>query len=225
MSTPATNAASYFLYQCTRFVASVLSWVPAHWGNADTWYPNAQAQGYATGSKPMVGAVAAWGSSGTSPAGHVAEVTQVNADGSFVVQEANYDLPAQTYQANDIDSRTVPAGGGSGFDGFIYGPPGTTTPSAPSGNPVSNLIGAITQPVTSAAGSAAGGLAGDLTGAVTNGVNAALDQAVTSALGGVSGAAGAAGQDVRAYVNNNLIALGAAAAVTAVVLWRFQVEQ
>ena len=37
--------------------------------------------------------------------------------------------PAQTYQANDIDSRTVPAGRGERVhDGFIYGPPGTTTP-------------------------------------------------------------------------------------------------
>ena len=56
---------------------------------------------------------------------------------------------------------------------------------------MSNLIGAITQPSDECGGIRGGaGSPRDLTGAVTSRVNAALDQAVTSALGGVSGAAG-----------------------------------
>jgi LysM repeat protein len=81
-------------------------------GDAGYWYVNAQAQGYAVGPTPKVGAImVTW----ESYLGHVAYVESVNADGSWTVSEMNY------VAFNVIDLRTIKPGQlGSRLIGFIY---------------------------------------------------------------------------------------------------------
>lgn len=93
---------------CTYYVAQrrVVTWR----GNAGTWLSGAQAQGYATGGTPKVGAimVTAEGSS----AGHVAYVEKV--DGNMItVSEMNY------RGFGVISTRTLSASS-SFIKGFIY---------------------------------------------------------------------------------------------------------
>jgi surface antigen len=85
---------------CTYYVASRRN-VPGSWGNASTWYYNAQASGFGTGSAPAAGAIA-W--SGGGYYGHVAYVESVNG-GMVTVSEMNYNGGW-----NRVSSRTVPAG-------------------------------------------------------------------------------------------------------------------
>ena len=94
---------------CTYYVATRR---PIPWlGDAWAWYGNAQAMGYPTGSKPLVGAVmVTW----ESPIGHVAYVEAVNADGSWLVSEMNYRGFAVTSQRT-IKPGQVP------LIGFVYG--------------------------------------------------------------------------------------------------------
>lgn len=199
-----TNAAKYVAGQCTAFVASVLSWVPGGWGNAGDWFRNAQTQGYATGSQPQAGAIAVWGANAAAgmPLGHVAEVTQVNPDGSYVVQEQNFSGGPFV-----VDTRDVPAGGGGDLLGFIYGPPGTAAPATLA---ASTSTSSGSNPVADAIGAA---------------MNSVVDSWVTSGLQAASQGAANAGTDVRAWVNNNLIALAVAGAVTAVVMWRVEADR
>ena len=94
---------------CTYYVATRR---PIPWlGDAWAWYGNAQAMGYPTGSKPLVGAVmVTW----ESPIGHVAYVESVNADGSWLVSEMNFRGFGVTSQRT-IKPGQVP------LIGFIYG--------------------------------------------------------------------------------------------------------
>jgi surface antigen len=84
---------------CTYYVASRRN-VPTNWGNANTWYYNAQASGFSVGSTPVPGAIA-W--SGAGYYGHVAYVESASG-GMVTVSEMNYNG-----YWNRVTSRTVPA--------------------------------------------------------------------------------------------------------------------
>ena len=79
-------------------------------GDADQWFRNAQAQGYPVGSSPVAGSIMVTWESGL---GHVAYVESVNADGTFLVSEANFRGFGVTSQ-REITTRQVP------LIGFIY---------------------------------------------------------------------------------------------------------
>lgn len=67
-------------------------------GNAQEWYANAQADGYAVGSEPMANSIVVW-SGGRSGLGHVAYVDFVNDDGTVFIEEgsgANHNYTART---------------------------------------------------------------------------------------------------------------------------------
>lgn len=100
MAPNGTYLNNYDWGQCTWYVAGRRQ-VPANWGNADTWYGRAEADGWTVGLEPVVGAIA-WTAAGSY--GHVALVDKVLSGGTSVeVSEMNYigiDIP---------DNRTVPA--------------------------------------------------------------------------------------------------------------------
>jgi N-acetylmuramoyl-L-alanine amidase len=102
---------SYSYGYCTYYVKNRRTDMGNNWGNASSWYYNARAAGYATGSVPRPGAVA-WRPWGGGGAGHVAIVEAVNADGSIVVSDMNG--PAGW---NRVARYTVPA---SSYNGYIY---------------------------------------------------------------------------------------------------------
>ncbi|MBW3537924.1 CHAP domain-containing protein [Candidatus Parcubacteria bacterium] len=83
--------------QCTYYVATRRA-VPK-WGNARSWYANAQRAGYQVGAAPRVGAIA-WTPAGAY--GHVAYVEAVNGS-QVTVAEMNYAGWGR------IGRRTVPA--------------------------------------------------------------------------------------------------------------------
>ena len=60
--------------------------------NGAGWVDIARQAGFPISSRPSVGSIAVWPAlvDGASPAGHVAYVVRVNADGSFVVSEMNF---------------------------------------------------------------------------------------------------------------------------------------
>lgn len=113
---PISSAANGFAYgYCTWWVAHRR---PIPWrGNADQWWWNARAFGFAEGATPRAGAVMVMGISGSSPEGHVAYVESVNPNGSFVVSEMNWwGVPGGGW--NRVDYRTVTSM--QGVLGFIY---------------------------------------------------------------------------------------------------------
>jgi surface antigen len=76
-------ANTYYWGQCTWYVASKRQ-IPNNWGNAISWYYNAQRSGYATGSTPRVGAV------GWERRNHVVYVESVNSNGTVTISEMNW---------------------------------------------------------------------------------------------------------------------------------------
>ena len=76
---------SYALGYCTYYVASRRA-VPSNWGNANTWYYNAQASGFSVGSVPVAGAIA-W--TGAGYFGHVAYVESVSGN-TITISEMNF---------------------------------------------------------------------------------------------------------------------------------------
>lgn len=75
---------------CTWYVKNRRPDLPNNLGNANTWYSQAAAQGFAVGSTPQAGAV---GTTTRGAEGHVVFVESVNADGSIMVSEMNYAGP------------------------------------------------------------------------------------------------------------------------------------
>lgn len=72
----------------TYYVAKRRGDLPRDWGNAASWYQNAQRDGYKVGTTPKKGAIA-WTDAG--PYGDVAYVEDVTADGAKVrVSSMNY---------------------------------------------------------------------------------------------------------------------------------------
>ena len=89
----------YALGNCTWYVKSMRPDIGNFWGNANTWYQNAKAQGWNVGDLPKKGAVA---TTTVGWAGHVAYVTGVSLDRKWVtIREMNY---GGLYQMN---TRTV----------------------------------------------------------------------------------------------------------------------
>lgn len=86
-NTPTNYGNSYPVGQCTWGVKELAPWASNWWGNANTWAIYASAQGYKTGSVPVVGAIAVWDG---GEYGHVAYVTDVQSENSIQVLEANY---------------------------------------------------------------------------------------------------------------------------------------
>ena len=97
----AGGANAYNYGYCTYYVATRRS-VPSYWGNANAWYYQAQASGFAVGSVPVAGAIA-W--TGAGYFGHVAYVEGVNSDGSVRISEMN-----ATAGWGRVDTRNVSAG-------------------------------------------------------------------------------------------------------------------
>lgn len=91
------SGSGYTPGQCTWYVASRRA-VPSNWGNAISWYYNAQASGYAVGSVPRAGAI------GWERMNHVVYVESVNSDGSVNISEMNFN-----YQAGVLHRRTTSA--------------------------------------------------------------------------------------------------------------------
>lgn len=86
---------------CTWYVKSMRPDIGNFWGNANTWFERAKAQGWNVGDKPKKGAVA---TSQEGFYGHVAYVTKVSKDQKFAtITEMNY---GALYRMN---TRTVPA--------------------------------------------------------------------------------------------------------------------
>lgn len=87
-------------------------------GNAKNWWT--YNDGYARGLTPRIGAVACWTNNG---AGHVANVEQVNSDGTIVISMSNY---TGTYKnGRFFQVLTLKKGykiSGLTFQGFIYNP-------------------------------------------------------------------------------------------------------
>ncbi len=99
--TPYFGGANGYAYgYCTYYVAGRRS-IPSNWGNASSWYYNAQRSGFGVGSSPQAGAVA-W-EKGVWGAGHVAYVESASG-GSVTVSEMNYNGGW-----NRVSRRTVPA--------------------------------------------------------------------------------------------------------------------
>ncbi|MDB5178700.1 MAG: hypothetical protein JWN01_643 [Patescibacteria group bacterium] len=95
----AGGANGYSYGYCTYYVAGRRS-VPSSWGNASSWYYNAQASGFSVGSQPVPGAIA-W--TGAGYYGHVAYVEGVSG-GMVTISEMNFNG-----NWNRVTSRTVSA--------------------------------------------------------------------------------------------------------------------
>lgn len=78
-----TGLNGYEYHQCTWYAKSRRPDLPNNLGNADTWYINAQAQGFAVGLVPRVGAIGQQGM-------HVVYIEQVKGNQVYL-SERNYD--------------------------------------------------------------------------------------------------------------------------------------
>jgi surface antigen len=97
-----------------------LGGIPDYWWNAWRWLSNAQRVGIPTGSTPVPGAVAVFPRGyGGSAVGHVAYVEHVNADGTYVVSERNWNFNP------NVTQRLVHPYPGVGF---VYGGPAGSGP-------------------------------------------------------------------------------------------------
>lgn len=103
--------------------SATLGGIPDYWWNAWRWLSNAQRVGIPTGSTPVPGALAVFPRGyGGSAVGHVAYVEHVNADGTYVVSERNWNFNP------NITQRLVHPYPGVGF---IYGGPAGNGPAPP----------------------------------------------------------------------------------------------
>jgi len=91
-------------------------------GNAQEWYGNARADGYAVGSDPAANSIVVW-SGGRSGLGHVAYVDYVNDDGTLFIEEGSG--ADHNYNARTVD----PDAAGMTLLGYIY-VSGDTSPVA-----------------------------------------------------------------------------------------------
>jgi len=111
LSQNTSGANAYPWGQCTYYVATVYN-IPGDWGNADTWFPSAAAEGFVVSSSPTPGAVVVWGSGGGySEFGHVAVVQSVQSGTRFTVTEMNF------FGVGIVDTRQVTSL--SDVEGFI----------------------------------------------------------------------------------------------------------
>ncbi|WP_323703999.1 LysM peptidoglycan-binding domain-containing protein [Mammaliicoccus sp. Dog046] len=91
--------------QCTYYVfdrrGQAGSSISTYWGDAKYWAGAAQADGFRVDSTPAVGSIM---QSTAGQYGHVAYVESINADGSLLISETNYNTPPGV-----TDYRTIPA--------------------------------------------------------------------------------------------------------------------
>lgn len=91
---------------CTWWVADQrAAWgipIPNTWGNAITWLGRAQAQGYATGYAPAVGAIAYF-----PGANHVAFVEAVHGNGTVTISEMGYGFSAWGFNRRTISASSA----------------------------------------------------------------------------------------------------------------------
>lgn len=91
--------------QCTYYVfdrrAQAGSAISTYWGDAKYWAGAAQADGFRVDNTPAVGSIM---QSSAGQYGHVSYVESINADGSLLVSETNYNTPPGV-----TDYRTIPA--------------------------------------------------------------------------------------------------------------------
>lgn len=96
---PDSTGNTYAWGNCTLYAKSRRPDASNSWGNANTWYSNAQAQGWNVGAKAKKGAIA---TSVTGWLGHVAYVESVSLDGQWVtISEMNAPM------LNHVSQRTV----------------------------------------------------------------------------------------------------------------------
>ncbi|MCJ0922321.1 CHAP domain-containing protein [Mammaliicoccus sciuri] len=80
---------------CTWYVFnkrnSIKRYLPSNWTHAKNWLSEAKRAGYKTGKTPIAGAILQT-SKGGYGYGHVAFVEKVNANGSILISEYNYNV-------------------------------------------------------------------------------------------------------------------------------------
>lgn len=105
---------TYPARQCTSFVANILAsqGVPNakfhHLGNGAQWTSGARSRGILVNRTPKVGAVVSFKGHGYSSAGHVAYITKVNPNGTFVIAEGNYS--GRAYNQRTVSMNAAVAG-------------------------------------------------------------------------------------------------------------------
>lgn len=108
-------------------------------GNAKDWFPKTVIYGpYETGNKPVIGAVACWGSDDEEIDGHVAIVEEVYENGTFLVSQSGYHRPISEYPPDTPSYFSTskhgvggPSSGKYYFQGFIYNPEYLASPKIP----------------------------------------------------------------------------------------------
>lgn len=110
-------------------------------GNATDWVTSAQREGWTVDQTPAVGKTVSWSAAKYPIFGHVAVVTDVAADGSFTVTEANFTYYADKdpFLAGKIDCRAVKST--DGISGFLT-PHGVQTGSGQSNANILDALGA-----------------------------------------------------------------------------------
>lgn len=99
---PVTDPSNTYMWgQCTWYAKQRRPDLPNNLGNANTWYVQAAADGYAEGTTPYAGAV---GTTTEGGFGHVVYVESVNANGTVNISEMNY-----AGGVGVVHTRTVPA--------------------------------------------------------------------------------------------------------------------
>lgn len=142
---------SYFLGQCTAYVAQLLSWVPAGWGNAYQWLVNAESQGYQTTTNladVVPGSIAVYQSSlpGSGGDGHVAVVTSVNPGaGTFGVTEENFTggpgvVDQRTSSTQYLEGFILPPSSATAFDAANYAQTGGSSTTQGGSSTPSGLL-------------------------------------------------------------------------------------
>lgn len=100
------SANTYGAGWCTWWVADQrAAWgmpIPNNWGNAITWFGSAQAQGYATGYTPAVGAIAYF-----PGMNHVAFVEAVHGDGTITISEMGWNFAQWGFNRRVIPASSV----------------------------------------------------------------------------------------------------------------------
>jgi surface antigen len=223
------NGLKYAAQQCTAFVADVVSWVPAGWGNAGDWLSNAQKAGYTVSKTPTPGAVAVYlpNQGGASPTGHVAVVKSVQPNGLPVLEEANWSYPTNNGIGQADTRAATPTTAPSGY---ITGPPGGNLDTSGGGidfGILQQIAGAAGPPGSSSVIGGVGTATNNLTDLNPIDILKNLPTAIVSALGdalagmvvtlgqAVAAFLGTTVTDVGAFASNHVVPLAVAGVVTA----------
>lgn len=202
------NGLKYAAEQCTAYLADTTSWVQAGWGSAGNWLRAAQQSGLQTSSVPSVGAIAVWAPfrGGATGSGHVAKVLAVNPmTGLPTVLEANWSYPTVA-GVGAADTRAVSASSASGIIGYILPPGGGQMPETmpPALAPVIIRNSTLNLNPFDA-----------LPGQIVSALGTALAAMVTAIGHAIAHTLGVTVTDLGAALQNHLVPIVVAAAVTA----------